>query len=458
MGKGCAAETRARAGAGGALLSGCLAILLILAGCGRNEDGGLAFAVGGAPSELAAWEKVVKRFEEQNDIRVNILRQPANSQQQLQGLMVSLKSKQTNPDVFLMDVAWVGLFSAAGWLTPLERMDRDPFFSDLLNKTDVYDGKLMAVPVYLDGGILYYRKDLLKEAGLGGPPKTWRELAESGRRVQKKMRKKDPGFFGFVWQGAQYEGLMVNFLEFAGKEGGLVLKKENGEVQVDLPANVDALSFMYDLIWKYEISPPSTYTEMQEEEVRTYFQAGSAMYERNWPYAWSLHQADDSPVKGKVGIAPLPDKEGGTTVSTLGGYHIGISRYTDRKAAARKFLDFVTSREAQRMVVLELGWNPGRRDLYDDEKILDKYPHFKNFKEIFRKARPRPVIPYYIQVSNVMQMYISGTLARNRKPEEALKRAQKEIDVLEKRYNKGESRREARRVSRESGGPGKEDP
>jgi multiple sugar transport system substrate-binding protein len=263
--------------------------LTLLFGCGEDDSrGGIVFAVGGAPSELAAWEKVVRAFEDQNDIQVSLLRQPANSQQQLQGLMVAMKSEQKNPDVFLMDVAWVGLFSAAGWLEPLDTLDRSVFFSELLNMTDVYEGKLMAAPVYLDGGILYYRTDLVEKAGLSGPPKTWRELAESGKRIQEMMREEDPGFFGYVWQGAQYEGLIVNFLELAGESGGFKLKHEAGGVRVDLAANVAALRFMRDLIWKYEISLPSTYTEMQEEEVRTFFQSGSAMYERNWPYAWSL--------------------------------------------------------------------------------------------------------------------------------------------------------------------------
>lgn len=419
-------------------VSGRLLILLclpMLFACGRGDaETDLVFGVGGAPSELAAWEKVVRKFEADSGISVRLLRQPANSQQQLQGLMVAMKSKQQNPDVFLMDVAWVGLFSAAGWLVPLDNLDRTPFFGELLNRTDVYDGLLMAAPVYLDGGILYYRTDLLEKAGMTRPPETWRELAESAKKVQEQMRPENPGFFGFVWQGAQYEGLVVNFLEFAGASGGIQLQHETGGVRVALKANLKALRFMRDLIWDYEISPPSAYTEMQEEEVRTFFQSGNAMYERNWPYAWTLHQSDGSPVKGKVGIAPLPAPEGEKGVSTLGGYHIGVSKYSDRKADAKKFAAYVTSKEAQRMVVLELGWNPGRGDLYEDEALLERYPHFGEFKDIFRKARPRPVIPYYIQVSNILQTYISGALARNRSPESALEHAQIEIDSLEQRY------------------------
>jgi multiple sugar transport system substrate-binding protein len=412
-------------------------LILSLIGCGQRDpsESSLVFAVGGAAAELAVWEQVAKNFEAQSGIRVNLLRQPANSQQQLQGLMVALKAEQENPDLFLMDVAWMGLFNAAGWLEPLEGLDEDIFFGELLYQ----NGKLMAAPVYIDGGILYYRKDLLETAGLAGPPGTWGELVQSARRVQAVMRRENPDFFGFVWQGAQYEGLVVNFLEFAGKGAGIVLESEKGRarVRVNLPRNVEALRFMRDLIWEDKISPPNTYTAMREEEVRRAFQSGNAMYARNWPYAWSLHQQAHSPVKDKVGIAPLPHPPDGRTLSTLGGYHIGISRFSNQKDAARAFVAYVTSQEAQRMVVVALGWNPGRSDLYEDESILRRYPHFRQFKEIFRDSRPRPMIAHYSQISNVLQTYISGTLARRFTAEQAFERAQKEIDSIEARYDQG---------------------
>jgi multiple sugar transport system substrate-binding protein len=411
-------------------------LMLALLGCGQRDPvEGIVFAVGGAAAELAVWEQVAGDFEAQSGIRVNLLRQPANSQQQLQGLMVALKAEQQNPDLFLMDVAWMGLLNAARWLEPLEGLDEDIFFGELLYQ----NGKLMAAPVYIDGGILYYRKDLLEAGGLTGPPETWDELVQSARTVQAVMRRENPDFFGFVWQGAQYEGLVVNFLEFAGKGAGIVLEIERGRARarVNMPRNVEALRFMRDLIWDDKISPPNTYTAMREEEVRRFFQSGNAMYARNWPYAWSLHQQAHSPVKDKVGIAPLPHPPGGKTLSTLGGYHIGISRFSDQKDAARAFVAFVTSQEAQRMVVMALGWNPGRSDLYEDETILRRYPHFRQFKEIFRDSRPRPMIAHYSQISNVLQTYISGALARSFSAEQALERAQREIDSIAARYDQG---------------------
>ena len=402
-------------------------------GCGGGEGEKITFAVGGAPNELAYWEKVIGEFQRQSNIKVEMLRKPSNTDHQRQSLIISLKAEMSDPDVFLMDVAWVGLFAAAGWLEPLGKdFDRTPFFQTVIHSVDTMDGRLIALPVYMDGGVLYYRKDLLKLSGLDGPPKTWGELLSSGKKVQEQVREANPKFYGFVWTGAQYEGLITVFMEFAGTDGGFI--RHGAGVCLNSPANLAALSFMHDLIWKDKISPPNTYTTMREEQVRTYFQEGNAMYERNWPYAWSLHQAKSSKVRGKTAVAPVPGPQENTSASTLGGFHIGVSAFSDVKDAAEKFVRFVTSFSCQKEMVLRLGWNPGRQDLYRDRELLRKAPHLRELMVVFQRSRPRPLVPYYSQISAVAQRQINAVLANKVSPEKALADADREIEALLSRY------------------------
>jgi len=242
----------------------CMTIALLVmasAGCGESRKGRLVFSVGGAPRELEVWEDLVSQFEQRSGLEVELVRQPSDTAQQRQSLVLALDSGQVNPDVFLMDVAWLGLFAEAGWLAPLAGIDRSAFIPEIVERTDVRDGRLVALPVYVDAGLLYYRKDLLD----GPPPSTWDELRRTAAAVQARERPNDPAFYGFVWQGAQYEGLVCTFLEFAGSGGGLV--RTDGRLLVDLPANESALERMRDMIRKDRISPPSTYTEMREEQV-----------------------------------------------------------------------------------------------------------------------------------------------------------------------------------------------
>jgi len=405
----------------------------LIGACGVADQKPLVFAVGGAPSEVAFWEELLQDFERQSGIPVDLLRQPADTDQRRQGLVIALNARKPDPDVFLMDVAWLGLFVASDWLAPLEDdLAAAPFFQRVINLVDRYQGHLMALPVYLDAGLLYYRRDLLEKFQLPGPPGTWGELRTQALTVQRAMRKTNPRFYGFVWQGAQYEGLICNFMEFSGSRGGFL--RQDAGLRIDAAANQTALTFMRDLIRQDRISPPNTYTEMKEEQVRLYFQAGNALFERNWPYAWALHQGPASKVKNKIGLAPLPAPSDGERVAALGGWHIGLSRFSDRRQQAVRLIRFITSYDTQKKIMSRMGWNPGREDLYDDPDVLQRAPHYRELKDVFQYAQPRPLLPYYTQIAAVAQRHINSVLAGRQSAAQALSAAQQEIDALQKRY------------------------
>ncbi|MFC1560093.1 ABC transporter substrate-binding protein [Candidatus Margulisiibacteriota bacterium] len=415
--------------------------LLFLGSCAKKETGSLTFMVGGAPSEVEYWSDLIGEFEKDSGIKVRIIRQPTDSDQRRQGLVIPLEAGQSEPDVFLMDVIWIGQFAASDWLEPLdpyltrEGFSIEPFFKKIVDYADRYNKKLVALPVYVDGGLLYYRKDLLKKYGYALPPRTWKELLDYSLKIQEGERKENPDFYGFVWQGAQYEGLTCNFLEFAASNGGGIVDL-NGRLKIDSPENIEALEFMSDLINKHKISPPNTYTEMREEQVRSFFQRGNALFERNWPYAWKLHEQEDSEVKGKVGIAPLPHFAGGKSVSALGGWHVGISRYSDVKDDAWRLVEFICSYGTQKKLVLALGWNPGRKDVYEDKEVRAQLPHLGVLENIFINAVARPNLPYYTQVSDALQRYVNASLSDTVKPSRSLYRAQQEAQRISETYNK----------------------
>ena len=415
--------------------------LTFIGGCKREPARQITFAVGGAPAELDFWRELITEFETQTGIKVDLLRQPTDTDLRRQELVTSLRSKKADPDVFLMDVAWLAQFAASGWLEPLEgymqssQLDSGVFFQKVVNLADKYEGRLVALPVYVDGGVLYYRRDLFEGFGIQEPPELWLDFVNQALSVQKEARDTNPDFYGFVWQGAQYEGLVCNWLEVAGSKGGGIIL-EDGKIRLNTEANLQATQFMYDLIHRYKISPPNTYTDMKEEEVRLAFQRGNALFERNWPYAWALHQADGSPVKGVVGIAPLPHFTQGQSTSTLGGWHIGISGYSDAKQDSFVFMEFVLSYDTQKKLALNLGWNPGRSDVYTDADVIEKMPHFVSLRDVFENLQPRPNVPYYPLLSEVIQRYVSGVLSGRLKVRQALAEAEEEAQKVVDKYGR----------------------
>jgi multiple sugar transport system substrate-binding protein len=391
--------------------------------------------VGGAPNELAFFEKILASYTVDTGVPVTLIRQSTDSAQRKQGILLSLRGQQTNPDVMLVDVGWIGQIAASGWLEPLEKydIDKNVFFQSVIELADTYENKLIGLPLYIDGGLLYYRKDLLAENGFSAPPSTWAELRDMSERIVPRQKAQNPNFWGYVWQGAQYEGLTCNSLEFFTSAGGGFFVGTATPV-IDQQANVTALQFMRDLLHKQPISPPNTFTDMKEEEVRLFFHNSNALFERNWPYAWGLHNADDSPIKGQVGMAPLPGFKKGQSASTLGGWHIVMSKYSDMKSESASLIKYLTSARVQKQLSLKLGWNPGRSDIYDDAELLKANPALQDLKQVFKNAVPRPVIPYYSSVSQILQKHINATLADRVPAEQALKQAQIEVLELIKDY------------------------
>lgn len=408
---------------------------------GDGKDGGdgekdkpveISLMTGGPNAEKVLLESIVEDFEKEHpNIKVKLLLGVIGTEERKQAITTALQGKQTDPDLFTMDVAWIGQLAASGWLADLGpyKLDTSVFYPKIIKTADTFNGKLVGLPNFIDAGLLYYRTDLLEKYGYDGPPETWNELLEMALKVQEGERAEgNSDFWGYVWQGKQYEGLICDALEFFASAGGGFLDSDGNPI-LDTPENEKALQFMTDIIHKYEISPPNTYTDMREEESRRVWHFGNAMFMRNWPYAIGISRDDpESKVKGKFDIAPLPHFEGGVSAATLGGWHMGLSVYSDQKDAAVEFLKFYTSYEVQKRWFLELGFNPPRPALYEDEDAKKEVPGQVGLKEVFNGAIARPNVPYYSKLSDIMQKYFNSALSKSMEVEEALEKAQAEVE------------------------------
>lgn len=411
------------------------AVLLILfalffSGCSeeRRDSGNstiLVFKHGKIAGDPEAFRKLISSFEKEHPgIKVKDEVLPASSDEQHQFYVINLEGKSTDFDVISMDVIWVQEFARAGWLRDVSRLltehERQDFFPGPL-KAVTHGEKIYAVPWYIDAGVLYFRKDLLQKYGLA-PPKTWADLVSIAQHIMPRE-----GLYGFIWQGKQYEGLVCNVLEYFWGNGGDVLKDH--KVVIDSAENRYAMGFMRDLITKHKITPEMVTTAI-EESTRHIFGNGKALFMRNWPYAWSIFEREGSPVRGKTGVTLLPSFIPGMSSSTLGGWQLGINRYSRHPEAAEKLIRFLTSREAQKTLALTVGYKPSRKSLYEDEDLTREQPFVAGLYDVFMNARPRPVSPYYMMMTQVMQQEFSAALSGIRTPAEALESAQEQIEYI----------------------------
>ncbi len=377
-------------------------------------------------------KELILRFEDRNpDIRVIEEILPATTDEQHQFYVTNLEGRSSDFDVMALDVIWTPEFAQAGWLDDLSGRLSDDEISKFLKGpvvADTYNGRLYAVPWYVDAGVLYYRKDLLEKYGLD-PPSTLEELVASARKVLET--EKDPHLYGFVWQGKQYEGLVCVALEFIRGNGGEILNAQ-GECRLNDPRVTGALGFMRDLIHKYNVSPPLV-TTADEESTRHTFGLGRALYMRNWPYAWNLFQEQGSEVKGLVGVTAMPsfsDNTGNRGVATLGGWQLGINKHSRHPDAAWRFVEFMTGYESQKALAIDAGYKPARTAVYSDPELINKQPFIVDLYPIIASARPRPVTPFYMMMSQVLQSEFSAAINGIRTPRRAVSRADRQIAYI----------------------------
>jgi multiple sugar transport system substrate-binding protein len=408
----------------------CIAILLVFlcASCGQKDQTvtTVVFKHGKIAGNPELFANLLGRFEAQNPgIVIKDEALPASTDEQHQYYAINLEAGSADFDVLSMDVIWVQEFARAGWLKDISRLmpeeERAKFFPGPVQAV-TYEGRTYAVPWYIDAGLLYYRRDLLQKYNLS-PPKTWDELV----RTAKTITAAEPGLYGFIWQGKQYEGLVCNALEYIWSNGGGVIR--DGKAVIYSPENVAALQFMRDLITKYRVTPELVTTAI-EEPTRHIFGQGKALFMRNWPYAWNIFQREGSPVKDKIGVCTLPAFPGHEPAATLGGWQLGINRYSAHPRAAEKLIKFLTSAESQKELALSIGYKPTRTALYRDADLLREQPYLAMLYDVFLHARPRPLSPYYMQITQALQPELSAVLAGFKSPEEALKSAQRQIERI----------------------------
>ncbi len=406
-------------------------LLLLPAACSRTEEGDrepgiVVFKHGKIAGDPRLFRLLLDRFEREHPgTRVIDEILPASTDEQHQFYVINLEGGSADFDVLSMDVIWVPEFARAGWLRDLSRLlpeeRRGDFFPGPVDAV-IHEGKAYAVPWYIDAGLLYYRADLLRKHGFP-PPVTWPELVNTVRSITAREK----GVYGFIWQGKQYEGLVCNTLEYFLGNGGEVIR--DGRSVINSRSNEEALQFMADLIRRYGVTPPLVTTAI-EEQTRHVFGGGRALFMRNWPYAWNIFQREGSPVRGKVGVSMLPSFTGRARASTLGGWQLGVSRYARNPRAAEKLVAFLTSPPAQKAMALTVGYKPSLKSLYADRDLVREQPFIAGLYHVFMNARPRPVTPYYMMITQVMQPEFSAALSGVRTPREALDSAHRQIEHI----------------------------
>ena len=323
-----------------------------------------------------------------------------------------LEGKSTECDIFMTDVIWTAEFASQGWLldqTKLVEGIKDRLIPSTVKAVE-YQDKYWATPFYTNAGLIYYLKDKVAE------PKTWQQLYQEAAKA--------PGN-GLVYQGKQYEGLTVNFLELLYSAGGEVLN-DKGEVVVDNDTTRKVINFMADGIKNG--SADKAVLTYNEDPTRLAYESGNFGYQRNWPHVYRLLNA--TKLAGKFDVAPLPSFDGSAKASgVLGGWNFSISAHSTNPAAAVAYINFATTPDWQKHVAMDNSQAPVNEAAYSTPEVLAKMPFAQQLLDSVKGAKPRPVSPVYPQISQAINKNVYSVLSGTATADEAVKKMAEEIET-----------------------------
>jgi trehalose/maltose transport system substrate-binding protein len=393
----------------------------------------LVISCGAVGKELELCRGGAKRWAEATGNEVEVVSTPSATNERLALYQQLLAAGSGDIDVLQIDVVWPGMLARhLVDLQPYAAGQADRHFPASIASNRV-DGRLVALPWFASAGLLYYRKDLL-ERYEESVPATWEELSTVARRVQDAERAAGRvGFWGFVWQGRAYEGLTCNALEWIASHGGGTIVDGDGGITIDNPRAARAMERAAS--WVGEITPQGV-LNYAEEDARGVFQSGNALFMRNWPYAWALAQAEDSPVRGRVGVARLPAGDGGQPAAALGGWQLAVSNYSGHQDLAADLVLHLTSAAEQKRRALAAAFLPTRPDLLRDPELLTAHPFLTDMMEVLAASVARPAAvtgKQYNRVSNRVWNRVHGVISGKMPASAAVKQLAKDLKRIRRR-------------------------
>lgn len=421
-------------------------LLAIISGCGPGVAPGPApskkpAAVHKAKAKKAAFvtidwaaspitqtgtrQHMISAFEKSHPgIRVKLTTMSTNTDTTRAELATEIEGGSKTPDVYMGDVIWPAQFGHSGLAVPLSDHLPKSFFSRFapgLAAGASYQGKVYGAPFFMDAGLLYYRKDLLSKASLP-VPKTWQQLVSDSKALESKHLVK----YGYVWEGAAYEGLTCVLMEFLGDQGAKVLNSAGNKVLLNSSASDKAVSFMRSLITS-GVSPQAV-TTYQEPDAMNAFDAGDAAFMRNWDYAWSNSQTKGTKVVGKVGVEPMPAFAGTTEpgYSCIGGWDLYVNPHSAHLAQDLTFVEWMTGAAGQKLLADKYSEIPTNASVQKNPAVKKLNPVLSIVPKLRLIARPSGT-PIYPMISQALYQNVNAALTGQVSPKAAITRASQQI-------------------------------
>ncbi len=333
---------------------------------------------------------------------------PNEADAQREQLVRRLAAQDSSVDLMSLDPPFVAEFANAGYLLPItDPADVEQLTEGVLDgpmKTARWDDQLVATPFWANTQLLWYRKSVATAAGVDPTADdfTWDAMIDAAESQERRIGV----------QGRRYEGLMVWVNALIESAGGQVIENPDKGVDATPSVNSPAGEAAAQVVGRLGRSSaaPADLSTAGEEEARSLFQGDSGSFMVNWPYVYAAAKqavddgALDQSVLDDVGWARYPRVEADmASAPPLGGIDLAIGEFTKHPDLALDAVKCITSVENNAQYMVESGNPAARSAAYDDPAVKEAFPMADLIRESLKDAGPRPITPYYGDVSTSVQ-------------------------------------------------------
>ena len=392
-----------------ALIATAIVSSTVLTACGGSGSSTKTINWYINPDSSGATDKVQAACNQQAagryQIAISVL--PATADGQREQLVRRLAAKDSSIDLMSVDPPYMPELASAGWLYEFDETQRGEVLTDILEspiESAVWKGKLVGAPYSANTQLLWYRKSVAQKAGVDPtkPDFTWDEMLDAALKTNTTIAE----------QGLRYEGYMVWVNALVESAGGSILrdneKGRDATVSVDSDAGRKAAEIIRKVASSKAADP--ALSTSKEEQGRASFNGPTGGFHLNWPYAYAATQGNvkDGSVQQSVfddyAWARYPRVDKNTpSKPPLGGVNLAISKFSKKKTETYDALKCIISPAQSKTKMLILGDPSANSTVYDDPEIRKAFPMADLMRESINDAGPRPVTPFYGDVSSAIQ-------------------------------------------------------
>lgn len=401
---------------GVSLLSGCA----VTAG-GNSSDTIRVVAQSGGPGTALKDAATTWNKTHSEKVAVDLFDYDAVRERTLLGF----NSGKQSYDVIGFDYAWMPQYIESGYLLPLDAMaNKQASKIDMSDYVKAYvdwatvDNKQYALPWFGAVYMLYYRTDLLQQAGVD-VPKTWDEYADAAKTIQDKT-----GVTGTTLIGKRDDPLLDEFWSVAWSYGANITTADGKASAVDSPEAAAALE-----VWQRVLkSAPADALSADWPAAAASFSEGKTAMMINFSDTSDALISPDSKVKDKVGFAALPAGPTGKSTPNLGGWGLGVSAKSTHQQTAFDFIAWATS-AAQQKAGLKNGGSASRISVLSDPSIQAQYPYYAAALTNYENSIFFPRTSHWVDWEAAMAPPLSSVLSGQITPAEGLKQSSDRLNA-----------------------------